>query len=323
MPAKTESSPSAGSEEQARRWSTWLEVLIALALGVIAVIVYGYLASPGWVGVSGKSFWDFLELLIVPAALAIGAFLLNQAQERERQAQDARRDADRAVEADQRERDRTAAEEARQRRELWFANQTTQNAELQAYMDQMTQLLLDRNLRNSEHGSEVRTLARARTRTLLTRLDGARKAQVVQFLYESDLIAQERPVLDLSGADLSAADLSGAVLGRADLRERSGANLRGADLSGADLGGAVLIKANLSGANLSGSILSGAILREADLSHAKGVAKEQLSAASALEGATMPDGQTLKSATNPVGPTFEDWLKSKGSGEDGENSDPS
>jgi hypothetical protein len=37
---------------------------------------------------------------------------------------------------------------------------------------------------------------------------------------------------------------------------------------------------------------------------------EQLRAASSLEGATMPDGQTLKSATNPDRPTFEEWLKS-------------
>jgi hypothetical protein len=34
----------------------------------------------------------------------------------------------------------------------------------------------------------------------------------------------------------------------------------------------------------------------------------------------MPDGQILKGADNPDGPTFEEWLKSKGSGEDGENS---
>jgi hypothetical protein len=36
---------------------------------------------------------------------------------------------------------------------------------------------------------------------------------------------------------------------------------------------------------------------------------EQIAAAYSLEGATMPNGQN-----------YEDWLKSKGSGEDGENS---
>jgi len=48
---------------------------LALVLGVVGVIIYGYLAEPvpGWVGVSNKEFWDYLELLIGPAVLAIGA----------------------------------------------------------------------------------------------------------------------------------------------------------------------------------------------------------------------------------------------------------
>jgi hypothetical protein len=42
-----------------------------------------------------------------------------------------------------------------------------------------------------------------------------------------------------------------------------------------------------------------------------------LTAARYLEGATMPDGQTLKSDKMPHGPTFEEWLKHKeGRGED-------
>jgi hypothetical protein len=70
--------------------------------------------------------------------------------------------------------------------------------------------------------------------------------------------------------------------------------------------------------------------------------EEQLTAAKSLEGATMPDGQILKSddnqstidtlidplinnatTTKPDGPTFEEWLKSRGSGENGEGSGPS
>jgi hypothetical protein len=39
-----------------------------------------------------------------------------------------------------------------------------------------------------------------------------------------------------------------------------------------------------------------------------------------LEGATMPDGQTLKSDKMPHRPTFEEWLKDKeGRGENREN----
>jgi hypothetical protein len=60
-------------------------------------------------------------------------------------------------------------------------------------------------------------------------------------------------------------------------------------------------------------------LSYANLSKATGVLGGQLAAAKVLEGATMPDGQVLKGDSNPIGPTFEEWLKRKGRGEDGEN----
>jgi uncharacterized protein YjbI with pentapeptide repeats len=53
----------------------------------------------------------------------------------------------------------------------------------------------------------------------------------------------------------------------------------------------------LTDANLAGADLTDAIITE-----------EQLAQCASLEGATMPNGQK-----------YEDWLKSKGSGEDGEN----
>jgi len=123
----------------------------------------------------------------------------------------------------------------------------------------MSQLLLDKDkpLRQSEEDSEVRILAR--TLTVLARLDRLHEVPVVQFLYESDLIAADRPVvLDLGGADLSFA------------------NLR---------------KADLSFANLIGADLSDAVLGRAHLSNARGVTEEQLTEAKSLQGATMPNGQ--------------------------------
>jgi hypothetical protein len=38
----------------------------------------------------------------------------------------------------------------------------------------------------------------------------------------------------------------------------------------------------------------------------------QLTAARSLQGATMADGQILKSDDNPDGPTFEEWRKRRG-----------
>jgi hypothetical protein len=256
MAAKTDPPPVADSKQRANKVSRWLLVFAALAIaGVVVVIVYGYLARPGWIGVSSKKFWDFLELLIVPAALALGVYWLNRrqdernresdaARERERQAQEARREYERKAEAKQREREREAAEEARREREreaqaaqrereLEVENQRAQDAALQAYLDQMGQLLLDKDrpLRHSNEDDEVRTLARARTLTVLRRLDGTRKADVVQFVYEAGLICKDRGVLDLRGGDLSGARLFSANLFRAKL---SGADLREVDLLYAD-----------------------------------------------------------------------------------------
>jgi hypothetical protein len=152
------------------------------------------------------------------------------------------------------------------------AERRAQDEVLQAYLDNMSDMLIpskdQRSLYDERAPDSLRTVARARTLTALPRLDGNRKARVVQFLYESGLIIEERGIVDLKGA-------------------------------------------NLSGANLSGANLSGADLSEAHLSEAKGWTKEQLLAADSLEGATMPNGQQ-----------YEDWLKSKGGGEDGENSGP-
>jgi uncharacterized protein YjbI with pentapeptide repeats len=89
------------------------------------------------------------------------------------------------------------------------------------------------------------------------------------------------------------------------------ADLGEADLSGAYLEWAKLSNTKLGGANLSKAILQGADLRGAVLFRAKGWTEEQLAAAKSLAGAIMPDGQR-----------YEDWLKSKGRREAGENSSP-
>jgi hypothetical protein len=124
----------------------------------------------------------------------------------------------------------------------------------------MAQLLIEHPLRRASTGDHLSTVARARTLTVLTRVDGARKRTVLQFLYESGLIYSTRPVLGLSGAYLRKA------------------NLRAANLREANLGVANLGVANLSGADLSG---------------AKGITNEELvdQQAASLEGATMPNGQ--------------------------------
>jgi hypothetical protein len=161
-------------------------------------------------------------------------------------------------------------ENYRAQRELELAEQRTQDEVLQTYLGQIGSLLLQKDLSAAKEDSVVRTLARARTLTVLEALDPSRKTAVMQFLVESELVqAVRRP-----------------WLGRAHIISLAGADLSGANLSGADLSGA-----NLSGADLSGANLSGADLSDAYLEDAKGITSEGLELqARHLEGATMPNG---------------------------------
>src|SRR5215203_4526835 len=173
--------PRAAEPQERSSRGTRLGFIIALAIfaGGVIVIIYGYLAKPGWIGSSGKQLWDYLDLLIVPAALALGVYWLNRRQnERDQQ-----------------------AESAQQERALAVESQRAQDEALQAYLDQMAQLLTDKEdrLHEARPGDSLSTVARARTLTVLGRLDSGRKRSVLEFLYESRLIDQEQALLDEVG----------------------------------------------------------------------------------------------------------------------------
>lgn len=225
---------------------------------------------PPWLGFNGKTLWDLLSLVVVPLSLAGVTYLFNRLQgESERSAAQKQR----ALEEDLARRQREAEQAIARQREAETA--------LQAYLDKMTDLLLKEKLRTSWASSEVRSIALARTRTVLQTLDGRRKGHLVRFLYESRLLQLAHPVLSLKGADLREAVLEGAVLpainlGGADLREAvlEGADLAGASLAGADLRGARMRAIGLKGvdlgaADLRGAILVAAVLVDADLRGAK------------------------------------------------------
>jgi hypothetical protein len=177
-------------------------------------------------------------------------------------------------------------EDRRAEAERELAEQRAQDEALQAYRDQMSTLLLEKDLSDDK----VQTLIRARTVTVLSRMDPGRKTQVMQFLDEVNLL--QRRVDERVSISREAFDLS-----KASVNERAAAiSLADADLSGADLTNANLIRADLSDVDLTGA----------------NVAPEQLlGKVASLKGATLPNGQKYK-----------DWLKSEGSGEDGENSGP-
>jgi hypothetical protein len=250
-------------------------------------------------GFGGKTGWDWMELLIVPLVLAVGAFYFNYAQN-ERQQETEERRAEAQVAAD----DLRAQEER-----------------LQTYLDEMGTLLVDKGLLDSEEDDETRYLGRARTLAVLREAKDDQKRVVVSFLAESGLAGSRNgadPVVSLANTNLAGADLhevdymQGADLTEADLsntwvmQELDGASLVRAQLDGADLPEAILRSAYLNAADLSnanlrradlreadleGANLEGADLSEADLTDAEGITAEELEEqASSLEGATMPDG---------------------------------
>lgn len=219
-------------------------------------------------GFAGKTLWDWMRLLMVLIVLAGAAFWISSTQRRV---------------------------------ELEIERDRQQEAALLEYLDGVTELLLDKGLLTSQEGAQVRTVAQARTLTVVRGLDGERKGLLLRFLSELNLIIRGEAIIslgeaDLRGADLSGADLSFADLSRADLSDADlrGANLTwaslfGTDLSEADLTGADLTGADLFNADLSGADLSGADLYNANLSRAE-VTDEQLASATSLTGAIMPNG---------------------------------
>jgi uncharacterized protein YjbI with pentapeptide repeats len=237
-----------------KRWRHVKRILLLIiGIGVLAGVAIAYVFHWNWTGFtvstgldgqiiqSPKMLWDWLQLLVVPGVLAIAAFQFNLAANKNK--------------------DRVAQKRAEMKQAIALDKQREEL--LQDYLDRMSELLLKNRLRSADSNAEVRYIARARTLTVLYRLDADRKGSLIRFLYESGLIRKEDMgnFLDLSEADLSNVNLSGVTL--ADV------NLSKANLAGAVLVNANLAEANLSGSNLVGADFSGANLMKAELYQAK------------------------------------------------------
>jgi uncharacterized protein YjbI with pentapeptide repeats len=226
-------------------------LICAVVVGLLALTAYKDANWPEWTGFGTdtvmidnqkgqftvirqprKTLWDMLSLLIVPAMLAGGAYWLSESAKR---------------------RDRLSEEHK------------AQEATLQSYLDKITELLIKSPPLGEKSPEADKVVARSRTLTAFSTLNGERKGTVIRFLYESGLIRGEMPVIDLNEANLrevvlKRADLHGVNLKRAKLNDAQlvETNLTDADLSDADL----------SRANLKGAILHGVKLPRANLTRA-------------------------------------------------------
>lgn len=250
-----------------RKWisqALLLFLCLSFAVGVLVFIIGGYGFGWTWTGLGesphsdainpAKTFWDWMQLLIVPFALAVATLWFGRQQN---------------------ERDQQITEDREQA------------AVLEAYFDKIGELMLANHLRTSHDQDEVRQIAHARTVAALSRLNPARKQVLLHFLHDAELFGKGSSLVSMEGANLSETKLSvSSTTSESDFTSRylidasyEGAQLEGADLSRAQLEGADLSRASLkdaklqgaflAGANLSDADLRGADLRDADLSYAK------------------------------------------------------
>ena len=250
------------------KWLFIIVGIIVIPILLVRVILFGY--SLPFTGFDAqripdpkqyqpaKTLWDWLQLLIIPAVLAVGGTIFNRL-------------------LDERSRD--------------IATDLQQETALQNYLKEMSKLLTTNKLRESEPGSPERDIARARTLTVLPGLDPLRKGRVLRFLYETGLICKDKTIVDLRGANFSnlrihetklnskylqitgtrislrKANLQGAIFRDASLEQIDfrGACLDEAYVTYADLSRTWLCHASLKMTRLHGSNLYRACLREAQM----------------------------------------------------------
>jgi uncharacterized protein YjbI with pentapeptide repeats len=186
-----------------------------------------------------KTLWDWMELFIIPAVLGLGALVFTNQQ----------RVNDQKIEYNR-----------------------NQEATLQNYMDEMTELLIDQDLQTviSDNGSPVSNVAKVRTVTALRILDEERRNIILRFLYMSRLSGNILEYTNLSEVDLTGAVLIEFNLKFTNLCEANlhKAKLDSANLFRAHLNGANLCKADLTRAKMQYAILDFANLSNATLIHA-------------------------------------------------------
>jgi len=225
----------------------WI-ILIAFICLALFVAFYALMPNPpSWTGFgekaidqnkeSAKTLWDWLELLIIPTAIGVFGWFFKNSEKAKAQ----------------------IIEEER-----------AQNSLLESFIESMTNLIINNNLTNNPE-RKIKVIAKTNINMALTNLNGPRKGQILQFLYESFLI-RTNPLVELHGANLKTAILDEIVLTNSEIRgayfnnaSLISAKLDDAILAGCDFSGADLSKSSLINTDLSYSYLTKATLNDVDL----------------------------------------------------------
>jgi len=222
-------------------------LLVAICAGVLVLLVRLGYENP-WTGfgsytnskgefVDAKRLWDWLELIIIPAALSLVAFFLNRAVKRTEQ-----KKLEEQIEEDR----------------------------LKDYFNSITDLVLSSDNEIGKAATRIRSIAIARTISALHSISSpGRTSTIIRFLWQTGLLASNDTTHTaglLIGAKLQGVNLSGSELTNADLIT---ANLSDCLLIDANLLFANLSLAVLEGADLTNGDLTRAQLGGADLSFAR------------------------------------------------------
>ena len=248
-------------------------LIIAIFSGIFGIFVARLMlriSRLNWSGFHDKRFWDWLDLLIVPIFLALGAFYIeNQADSRNEKNLNNRRE-----------------------QEIIFI-----------YIQEMNKLIVKNENKNTPHlpsiPIEKQKIAKAMTLNLFDEVNPERASKMVTFLADSFLINCQDgfdkdcdPTIHLEGANLKLIELENlnlqkpfnlqkAVLNQADLSQAKLSNVNGVDakLRRANLSKAKLNKVDLIDADLRNANLRNANLRDAYLSEKTNLAGANLAGA--------------------------------------------
>jgi uncharacterized protein YjbI with pentapeptide repeats len=221
---------------------TFQAVLIIIILIIIGFIAFAIISDPpSWTGfgeskvdatrIPAKTLWDWLDLLIIPVTIGIIGWLFSKIEK----------------------------EKSKKREE-----ERSQNETLESFLQTMTNLIIEHKLQNTPT-SQTLAIARARINIAINNLNGERKGQVLQFLYESDLI-NIIPKLSLLGANFQNAVLDEIVLGKSEIK---GVYFNKSSIQNANLNGAIFTGCDFSEVNFSNSLVKNVDLSYANLTKAK------------------------------------------------------
>ena len=193
----------------------------------------------GFVGIANevrhKTLWDLLQVLAIPAIIAVGAAFFEQSYKQ---------------------------------LEKLFQDERLSESRVREYMKSLQDLTLGYDLSNSNSSKRARAIVQVNTRHTIKILDGPWLGSIIDLLdtYGLDLVTRNNPILDLSGLRFNKADLNNRKLVNMNL---TNVNMPDSDWSHADCKDISLDFADLSHAKMEKAEFNDCSFISADLSSAE------------------------------------------------------